>query len=328
MSVGSSVDTLKAVQTKEMKEMSKELAADGSAAYNYTTIPWATNKPGLIYKKIPDVMRDIGAIGKDRVNEQQKFKFRGIEDLYNAAHPVLAAHGVFCAPGVLDIQHEVRETRSGGTQTWILMRVQHRFFCEDGSYVDVVTTGEGLDSSDKAANKCMSAAFKYALMELLCIPMADIEDSDRTTPENGKPVTKEAVTFKRPTTDSHTTAVVEEIKQQSDAISARIVTEAVAEIRRAEPPKQTRAPRKPVSADPEAFISLEQQDYLRMKFIEALPAICKVSIGMAESLRHGWLQENGFMDADGVGTSKVIKNKQYRDVFDRMIEHAKDRVPF
>jgi hypothetical protein len=297
--------------------MSKELTADGSAAYSTQTIPWVINKPGLIYKKIPDVMRAIGAIGKDRVNEQQKFKFRGIEDLYNAAHPVLAAHGVFCAPGVLDIQHEVRETRSGGTQTWILMRVQHRFFCEDGSFVDVVTTGEGLDSSDKAANKCMSAAFKYALMELLCIPMADIEDSDRTTPENGKPVTKEAVTFKRssPSAEGRPPALPETQEPGQEPVPAP-------------PEKQTRAPRKVAAVDPEAFITLEQQDYLRMKFVEALPANCKAMAGMAESLRHGWLQANGFMDADGVGTSKVIKNKQFRDVFTRMIEHAKDTVPF
>ena len=37
-----------------------------------------------IYKAILGVMADVGHIGKDRFNDQQKYKFRGIDQIYNA----------------------------------------------------------------------------------------------------------------------------------------------------------------------------------------------------------------------------------------------------
>ncbi len=55
-----------------------------------------------IYELIPKVMRDIGGVAKTRKNEQQKYSFRGIEDFYQAAHPAMITHGVFCAPEVLE----------------------------------------------------------------------------------------------------------------------------------------------------------------------------------------------------------------------------------
>ena len=42
--------------------------------------------------------REIDAIGKDSVNQQQRFKFRGIDDAYNHLHRILAAHGIVTTP--------------------------------------------------------------------------------------------------------------------------------------------------------------------------------------------------------------------------------------
>ena len=42
--------------------------------------------------------------------------------------------------------------------------------------------GEGMDSGDKASNKAMSVAHKYAIMQLLSIPTEDAKD-----PENDNP---------------------------------------------------------------------------------------------------------------------------------------------
>src|SRR5262245_19423862 len=107
-----------------------------------------------IYQLIPQIMREIGAVSKDRTNEQQKYKFRGIEDFYKAAHPAMCAHGVFCVPKVEHHESVAFEKTNdyGKTTTWrhVTARVRHEFTASDGSHVDVITVGEGLDNSDKA----------------------------------------------------------------------------------------------------------------------------------------------------------------------------------
>ena len=152
-----------------------------------------------VYTLIPLVMADIGAVSKDRRNEQQKYAFRGIEDFYKAAHPAFVKHGVFCVPEV--VEHTFSEFEKPGyegkTTIWrhVTIKVRHRFYGPQGDFVDVVTVGEGLDNSDKATNKAMSGAMKYALIELFSVPTEDVEDSDRTTPE--RPAVKPR-TFTKP----------------------------------------------------------------------------------------------------------------------------------
>ncbi len=142
-----------------------------------------------IFELIPKVMSDIGAVAKTQKNEAQKYMFRGIDALYQAAHPAMARHGVFCVPQVMERQEYRFEKVSeyGKASTWVhvTMKIAHLFHAPDGSFVQVITVGEGLDNSDKASNKCMSAAMKYALIELFCVPTQDMEDSDKTTPEQG-----------------------------------------------------------------------------------------------------------------------------------------------
>jgi hypothetical protein len=144
-----------------------------------------------IFTLIPKIMASVGAVGKDQKNEFQKYKFRGIDDLYNAVQPALVSAGVFCVPSVQDCQTFEAAGKDGKVSFRVLLKINHRFYAPDGSYIEVVTMGEGLDTSDKASNKAMSAAMKYAFIELLSLPTEDIEDSDRETPEAKK-------TFKAP----------------------------------------------------------------------------------------------------------------------------------
>ncbi len=46
----------------------------------------------LVYKAITKTMLDLveaGGIGKNQENQQQRFKFRGVDDVYNALAPIL-----------------------------------------------------------------------------------------------------------------------------------------------------------------------------------------------------------------------------------------------
>jgi hypothetical protein len=137
-----------------------------------------SEKAGLIFKKIPQIMHDVGAIDKGQYNRSQGFKFRGIDDVYNHMHPILAKHGVFTTAEIIDRQRTVGQTKSGSRMFHCVTSFKFRFYAEDGSYVEVDADGEAMDTGDKAANKCASIAHKYALLQTFCIPTADIKDPD------------------------------------------------------------------------------------------------------------------------------------------------------
>lgn len=131
-----------------------------------------------IFQQIPKVMADMDAISKDRTNQQQGWKFRGIDDIYNCLHSVLAKHGVFTAPEVLDSTREERATKSGSIMMYSVMKIRFRFYADDGSFFDTIMIGEASDSGDKASNKSMAIAHKYALLQVFAIPTEDDKDPD------------------------------------------------------------------------------------------------------------------------------------------------------
>jgi hypothetical protein len=62
-----------------------------------------------------------------------------------------------------------------------MMTAQFTFIAEDGSSATTEVVGEGMDSGDKSSNKALSAAFKYALAQLMIVPYAMI-DSEIESP--------------------------------------------------------------------------------------------------------------------------------------------------
>jgi hypothetical protein len=147
-------------------------------------------KEGLIYKAIADAMEDVGAIGKDKRNDQQRFNFRGIDDVYNKLHRVMAKHRIFTAPEVIQTQSQERQTKSGGTLIYRILTITYHFYTVDGSSVAVTVIGEGMDSGDKASNKAMSIAHKYALFQLFMIPTQEVVDPDAESPPPSKPASE------------------------------------------------------------------------------------------------------------------------------------------
>lgn len=140
-------------------------------------VPIPENGP-QIYGLIGQAMREIGAIGKDSVNKQQGFKYRGIDAVYNALNPVMSKLGLFFIPEVLEQTREERETKNGTNLIYSILKVKFTMYAPDGSNVSAVVIGEGMDSGDKASNKAMSVAFKYAAFELFCIPTEEMVDPD------------------------------------------------------------------------------------------------------------------------------------------------------
>lgn len=134
-----------------------------------------------IFERMAFVMDEIEAIGKDKktnMGNGGSFSYRGIDQVYNDLHPLLAKHKIFTTPKVLNNQREERTNKGGTTLLYSRVEMQYTFWTIDGSSVECSVIGEGMDSGDKATNKAMAIAHKYALLQTFCIPTEDMPDPD------------------------------------------------------------------------------------------------------------------------------------------------------
>ena len=136
-----------------------------------------------IYQSITKIMQEVPSIGKTQRNKIQGFMYRGIDDVMNALQPLLAKNKVFIVPEILEQTREERTTSKGGNLIYSICKIKYKFYAEDGSSVEAITIGEGMDSGDKATNKAMAIAMKYALFQVFCIPTDEMKDPDSETPE-------------------------------------------------------------------------------------------------------------------------------------------------
>lgn len=149
----------------------------------------------MIYKKMSEVMNEIGAVKKNQNNVSQGFKFRGIDDMVNALYPALTKYNVFMTPRAIsytqDLKEVVRSSGKTGVDKHVAIMMEYDFWAEDGSKVTVgPIPAEGLDSGDKATNKALSAALKYALIQTFSVPTEDMAEADLESPELGQTKTK------------------------------------------------------------------------------------------------------------------------------------------
>lgn len=136
-----------------------------------------------IYEAIADIMKEGYAISKNKRNQQQGFQYRGIDDVMNTFQPIMAERGIFVVPEVLETTREERQTTKGGNLIYSVMKVKYTFYASDGSSVSATVVGEGMDSGDKASNKAMSVAMKYAMFQVFCIPTEEMRDPDEESHE-------------------------------------------------------------------------------------------------------------------------------------------------
>jgi hypothetical protein len=136
-----------------------------------------------VYKAISAVQGELAQIGisKTKKNQQQGYNFRGIDDVYDALAPILAKHKLCILPRVIARNCVERQTQKGNPLFYVTVECEFDLVsAEDGSNHIIRTFGEAMDSADKATNKAMSAAYKYAAFQTFCIPV-DVEDADAVT---------------------------------------------------------------------------------------------------------------------------------------------------
>ncbi|HHK9547116.1 TPA: ERF family protein [Citrobacter freundii] len=116
-------------------------------------------------------LAEQGIRKEKKQGSQVNYAFRGIDDIYNALAPELVKNKLLILPRYTERTCVERTSKSGGALFYITVRGDFDFVStEDGSIHTVTTYGEAMDSGDKATNKAMSIAYKYAAFQAFCIP--------------------------------------------------------------------------------------------------------------------------------------------------------------
>lgn len=138
------------------------------------------NEPLGVVKAVVAVMGEIGPIAKDRVNRQQNFNYRSIDQIYDALNQLLAKHGlVIFSSGVEPLKEESWTTRTDAKAFRVAAKFTFTIVStEDSSQLVMVVMAEAADYGDKAYAKAASMAYKQMALQLFCIPVTDIPDGD------------------------------------------------------------------------------------------------------------------------------------------------------
>lgn len=190
-------------EPKSLGEILDQMNADTAPPQQPISIPTIFAAPTLklgVYQAISMVMADLGVDGIKKVQEAQqggRFKYRGVDQVYAALNPLLVKHGLILVPRYKNRRVEERRASSGNALFNVTVEAEFDVICvTDGSKLTISTIGEAFDSGDKATNKAMAVAFKYAAFILFCIPVEgeNTDDPDATVHEveakGGAPLAK------------------------------------------------------------------------------------------------------------------------------------------
>lgn len=150
-----------------------------------------------VYQAISDVAKELiekGGIGKEKPEKKDNkpipygapdYAFRSIDQVYNALSPALVKNKLIILPRMIERQVTERITSKGSVLFCVVVKGEFDFIStEDGSKITISTFGEAMDSGDKATNKAMSVAYKYAAFQAFCIPTEETtQDADKENHE-------------------------------------------------------------------------------------------------------------------------------------------------
>lgn len=178
------------------RALSPEWRAGYAAAREEFDAAQRDDNPLSVWEAIAEVTRRIGHIAKDKSTESgERYRYRGIDDVFEALHPLLGDVGLVIMPGrMIEHRRETRATSKGGTLNVAMVRVRYRLLGPDGTHTSGEAWGEAHDSGDKATQKALSQAYKSYALQLFSIPTeaSAADDPDRTN-EPGRPFTGEEV---------------------------------------------------------------------------------------------------------------------------------------
>ena len=176
---GGGTATKTAAVVKEAATAIPEAAAavkGAEASHPPTGCPLAFLQAKLaVWKSCPYLLKKEG--------KGLKYTFASEADLIALVRPALIESGILITPVASEVVKDGEFKTSGGSvMRRVVVRMVYRFtHVGTGWYEDVEMHGEGADIGDKAANKAMTDAFKYAIRQWLMIETGD--DPDKQSSE-------------------------------------------------------------------------------------------------------------------------------------------------
>jgi hypothetical protein len=153
--------------------------------------------PLTVWEAIAEITRQVKAIAKEHTasGSDGGYRFRGIDDVLEALHPLLGEVGLVILPAeVREARFESRATRSGGTLNVARLLIRYRFVGPDGSTITGEAWGEAGDSGDKATQKAHSQSYKTLCLQTFSIPtQGSADDEPDAVNEAARPFTAEEV---------------------------------------------------------------------------------------------------------------------------------------
>jgi hypothetical protein len=134
-----------------------------------------------IYTAVNKIMAEVGYVKKQR-GANLNYTYAGEAALISALRPEMVENGIFChVAEIRDIVTREYTTGNGKAMVNVTLQGTVRFYhAPSGTYIDVVSCGEGSDTGDKATNKAMTGMYKYALRQTFCIETGDDPDKERS----------------------------------------------------------------------------------------------------------------------------------------------------
>lgn len=143
-----------------------------------------------VYEKILNVMNEVGYLNKDGFVETGKGKgYKALTDekVLTAIRPVMVKHRLVMLPISMDHRRADEKVKDyqGNERTNRITDVDMTFRIvnvdDPKDFVDVVSSGTGVDTQDKGIGKAMTYAKKYALLNSFLVPSG--EDTDQISSE-------------------------------------------------------------------------------------------------------------------------------------------------
>ena len=162
-------------------------------------------QPLAVYQSIVAITGALAkeGISKDKTNQQQGFKYRGIDQVYAALSTLLAEHHLCILPKVVKRESEERTSAKGGVLFYNAVTIDFDLVsAADGSTHTVTAVGEAFDSGDKSVGKAMSYAYKAMAFMLFAIP---VEGQDNDPDANSHEVKPKNTTTTQNKTSQATT---------------------------------------------------------------------------------------------------------------------------
>jgi hypothetical protein len=135
-----------------------------------------------IFELFAEAKRMVGPVGKDSINKQQGFNFRGIDAVVNAIAAAFDKLGIIPVPqlGRYEYNEGVEIGKARSLMGHVQVEVVYRFYGPRGDWFDAKVPGEAMDSGDKATAKAMSVAYRIALLQTLNLPTGEADPDSQS----------------------------------------------------------------------------------------------------------------------------------------------------